>query len=167
MAVNDLARAVALKGLEADVSARLQLGEHPKSIRTELLAEGFPPEVIDHVFAVCDAPRPTRRRRTISALMLAAVVSLGFPMAGAAVGVWGATSLIAQSNQEPPLELDAVQLQERANENPEASGSLKSLLIGFAGLAIGFGLGLAAAIPTVKAISEWSIDRSVSDDEAD
>jgi hypothetical protein len=136
MAVNDLARAVALKALEADVAARLCLGEGPEAIRADLLEQGFPPEIVDHVFAACERSRPVSRTRTLVAAGLVALLLIGLPTAGAVCGVWAAVAATGPWPLTIPL-----------------------------GALAGFALGLALAFPAAKALSTWSTDGSIADDE--
>jgi hypothetical protein len=169
MAMNELSRAVALKALAADVSARLRLGEKPDAIRAELLAEGYPPEVIDHVFAECEATRPTGRKRTIFAAILSAVLMLGLPLVGGIGGAWGTGALF--THESPPELIDRApdqvpELDEHLKAEARGTGGPGALLMVFVGGALGFGLGLAVAFLAVGALSTWSLDSSITDDEA-
>jgi hypothetical protein len=183
MALNELSRAVALKALGADVAARLRLGEKPEVIRAALLAEGYPPEVIDHVFSECESSRPIGRRRTVIAAVLSAILLLGLPLAGGFGAAWVASNAwgdYVENRSTPAADVPpevADQRQEAAHldENKLRSGGglaegfsvvLITILVGPGAFIVGFGLGLALALPAVRALSAWSIDGSTTDDEA-
>ena len=102
MALNELSRAIALKALVVDVAARIQRGERPDAIRAELLADDIPPEVVDHVFAVCEDARPISRKRTVLAAVLSALLLIGLPLAGAVGGVWAAVALAPHAPNPDP-----------------------------------------------------------------
>jgi hypothetical protein len=161
MAVNELSRAVALKALAADVAARIRLGEKPAAIRKELLAEGYPPEVLDHVFSECESVKLPGRKRTVLAAVLSAVLLLGLPTAGAICGGFGAVWAVFPKHQAEQEEL------ERTCGMKWLADLTAEGLAGLVGVAGGFGLGLAVALPVVKALSAWSIDGSTTDEEAD
>jgi hypothetical protein len=161
MADENLSRAVALKALAADVAARLQRGENPAAIRTELLADGIPPEVVDHVFTVCESTHPTtNRKRTLLAATLSAVLVIVLPFAGAVIGAWAGFWWTATPAPDPEgVERQGERVPDAAIENLVAS-----TIVGFVGLAIGLGVGLAVALPAASALSAWSIRGSIADD---
>jgi hypothetical protein len=174
MSLNELSRAVAMKALAADVAARLENGERPGAIRAQLLAEGYPPEVVEHVFAECEFARPVPgRKRTVFAAVLSAALLLGLPLAGGFAGAWAAGSLALRHKPDdaaPKLNAQEAEIAATAEKELRGEGdanladSLYAIVFGFVGFLLGSGLGLAAAFPAVRALSEWSIDSSITDD---
>jgi hypothetical protein len=149
MSENPLSRSVALKALAAEVAARLERGEQPGAICAALLAEGFPPEVIDQVFEVCERQRPVTRQRAVLAAILAASLLLGLPPAGAIGGVWAAVTL-RDSHADPEPDTPDV-------HHPHQCGlSVVGPIVG--GFLVGGLLGLTAAACAVP-LAVWSIHR--------
>jgi hypothetical protein len=168
MSVNDLSRAIAMKALAADVAARLKLGEKPNAIRAELLAEGYPPEVVDHVFSVCENARPKGRRRTVIAATLSALLFLALPVAGAVGGAWAAVALAKPAAEpRPDPDPDAL-VREARRDNFEPMGEFaKSTAAGLVGLLVGAGIGVALAFAAANTLSAWSAEGSLNDDAID
>jgi hypothetical protein len=161
MPLNDLSRAVALKALAADVGARLRLGERPAAVRADLLNEGFPSELIDHAFAACERARPVGRRRTVLAAVVAGGLMIGLPLLGTLGGTWAAITLVVPAHES-----------ERHEDVGETKARVCGLEPGVAfvvfvplGALTGFAAGLGLAFPAVKALSAWSIDETITDDE--
>jgi hypothetical protein len=174
MSLSELSRAVAMKALAGDVAARIQSGEKPDAIRAQLLADGIPPEVVEHVFAECEFARPPAgRKRTVFAAVLSVALLLGLPLAGGIAGAWTAGSLaLRHKPDEATPKLDAQEAEIAAKAEKELRGegdanladSLFATVFGFVGFLLGAGVGLAVAFPAVRALSEWSIDSAITDD---
>jgi hypothetical protein len=165
MADENLQRAVAIQALVGEVTARLQEGESAASIRADLLAEGIPPEVIDHAFAMSEGAHPQRRWRTILAFSLSVVLLLGLPLAGAVGVAWVAVELTAPPAPPPQPEPNPEVLEREVQRgNPAARDLVVSILAIIGGFFVGGALGVALALPMVRTLSEWSMQDASSDE---
>ena len=160
MWLSELSRAVAMKALAADVAARLQSGEKPDAIRAQLLAEGYPPEVVDHVFATCEYPQARGGNRTVLALVVSAVLLLALPLVGATGGAWAATALTTPAPEQEPNQ-ETIEREIRSEKPGPGLGILFATSVG---MLLGGGTGLALALLAAKTLSEWSIDAALTDD---
>jgi hypothetical protein len=164
VSLNERSRAVALKALAADVAARLKLGESPEAIRADLLKEGYKPEVIEPIIAAGAAARRVGRTRTAVAFGLSAVLMIGLPLAGAFGGAWIAIET-ALAKELPPVQDGDAPKPADAELRPVVDRLSDFPVAALVGMAVGGGIGLAVAFPIVKALSSWSMDGALADDE--
>lgn len=178
MAHENLPRAVALQALVVDVSARLARGERDDAIRAELLADGLPPVIVDHVFAVCEVNEEPRRARTALAMMMSGMLMIGMPLAGGVLGIWGAMSAVPLTQS---VALESAKVEPVPADQQSFLGSIfakalgrflgelvrgsLSAFVGLLGFAAGIAAGLAVAVPVTRAISTWSVEHAITDDQ--
>jgi hypothetical protein len=105
--------------------------------------------------------------RTAIAAALSTVLLVALPLAGGVGGAYYTVEFLTPA-PKPEAETKPEDKKLSCGLGPFIAGvftSFATAVAAFGGLAVGVAIGVAAALPVVNVISEWSVDESTTDEE--
>ena len=108
------------------------------------------------------------RMRTAIAATLSTVLLVALPLAGGVGGAYYTVEFLTPAPKPKTESEDTDSKQTGCGMGEFIGGIFTGLFTSVAalgGLVVGMALGVAVALPVVNAISEWSVDESITDEE--